>query len=607
MGRFGRAWLAFAGALPLLAGYQLYRLGVELNSQIAAPRSLAVLAVHALAIALVAAIAAALAVGFRLDQRPRWVAAASFLFFAGALGTLTLVGLSAFYLTPRLAPTPVLVVAGVLLLALLGAYLRYSPAERAFVLGALRGLGLGALAVPLLSAPYIAYAAWHDEPRLTVSPPLDQTPTLRPDAPKRIVLVSFDGLRARSTSLSTPGLGTTPHMEALAEEATVYTRMKAASDRTLVSCLTMLTGLRPSDIFQDPRHDANQSGFLREGAITGLPGRLKAAGYRTAYTSMLISPEAFSLAGEFEVGNESAGLFYPTRFNVRAFLPWREAFAWWLDGAWSRPTMHETAHDEVTETRRTFDRGRRLIREGGDRSFTWVHVAAPHFPYADVPESDLGGELHPERYPLITEKQAQVAGPEEARRYEAVYERYVRFADAEFGRFLAGLQEDGTWDDTLLLVTSDHGESFQPRRMTHSIGVALEDVMAVPLIVRDPARRKPARVDTLVSHEDLAPTVLARVLQDPPAGFKGQPLDQVSPDRLVYGWAPPLDDNHARVPRTLAVWGGGHKYLEYFPERLGKVYDLASDPLETMDLADRQPGVMRKLRQAGYEATGIAP
>jgi arylsulfatase A-like enzyme len=320
---------------------------------------------------------------------------------------------------------------------------------------------------------------------------------------------------------------------------------------------------------------------------------------------MLINPSTFGMGAEFAGGHTTASIFHPNELNTQAFLPLAETLRWSLRKALDDDATPE--HDDVRETRHTFERAHQLLKHAPDRTFLWVHVAAPHFPYYEVPASDLDGELHTERYTKITHTQAVKAGPAEAPRYERIYRDYMRFADAELGRFVRGLKADGLWDDALVIVLSDHGESFKPGLMTHAFGSVLEDVMHVPCVVHAPGQREGARVAGAASHIDIVPTVLGEVYHEKPAHLPGDSLLTSPPDaaRTRYSWSPPLRHYVAERPRWLAAYQGGFKYQLGFPAREETLYDLARDPRAEQDTAAQHPARLMRLKAQVKQDLGL--
>lgn len=595
--RFRAGWWLLAGWVPLLVGFLLYRFAVLVDSQIGTVRALGVLAVADLVALAVLAVGAALvaATGLDVEALERRLRP---LLMVGAVVNLAAVGLAIKFLSPFAAPRTWQygTLAAIAVLAI--AFFRYREENRAFVAGALRKLGLAALAVPLLASPVVVVGAFTDKPRLT--PPPGPVP-LRADAPKRIVLVTYDALRARS---ATPEA--MPALAAIAREGTAFDHCIASSDRTRLAMPAMLSGIAPQDFGPFAK---NKCMFVRRGAVTGLAGHLSAAGYESYYATQFVDPSSFGMGEEFKAGTTRTVLFRPSELNAPAFLPLAEVAGWLRRDFWTMGTTKSAeTGNELEDTRAAFDQGVKYLQGAAGPTFLWVHVAVPHAPYFDVPAADIGKPLRSSSYKKVTVRQALYADAEAARRYEQMYEGYVRYGDWALGRFVASLKAEGLWDDTLLVVTADHGESFKPGAMTHSVGDLSEDIAHVPLVIRDPARRKAARVPTTVSQLDIAPTILARTFQKTPSWLPGVSLLGPLPEnRLVYAWAPPdgFKVEDWTLTHAIAAYQDGYKYLENVEEGRGALYAIRTDPLETRNLAASQPERTTRLKHAAIEDLGL--
>ena len=585
---------ALVGAVPLVLGWWAYKLWVVVASQAGLPRTLGLFEVLGLGAIAVAALAAPLV--RRLPVSPRWAMGT---LLALTIANVLLVGLTMVWLTPRYAPRPLLGLVFVLWLAALGRFWWLEAELQRFVGRALVALGWGLVLLLYLPAPWVLAQAMADDPHLPASPLVPSGLARRADAPRTIVLVTFDALRARTTSLEDAKLDATPSLARLARTSTVFTHVHAASDNTLVSLPTVLTGVRPAAYFP---HVGNNSIYLRDGFLTGVAAFLAPAGYKSYYATMLINPLTFGLEGEFAGGTMTSGMFRRNQFNTRAYLPLEAAWAWTRDklaGRWDDEA--DIRVDELAGAREAVDQGLAYLRGTSGPAFLWVHLGVPHTPYYDVPASMAAepGDAH--RYTRVTEREVASAAVPVLRDYEHVYERYARFGDAQLGRLLDGLAALGRADDALVLVTADHGEDFGlPGHIPHGNGIATEDVSHVPLVVHAPGQRAPRRVDALVGHRDLVPTILGRVYREVPKGLHGRALlDEAIPaDRYLYTWAmTSMFIPQLRQAQTIAAYHDHYKYLERFPTREESLYDLTSDPRAEVDLARRLPDVLADMRK----------
>jgi arylsulfatase A-like enzyme len=179
------------------------------------------------------------------------------------------------------------------------------------------------------------------------------------------------------------------------------------------------------------------------------------------------------------------------------------------------------------------------------------------------------------------------------------YDRGIRFVDAQLGRLFDRLRDIGIYDDMLIIVTSDHGESLNDRDLYigHTYGLHDEE-LRVPLVVRLPRGQQRGRSNRLVGLVDLVPLVLGVTGVGPAGPSSGlDPLVAISGDHLPrevrgeashtgaqfarsarFKWIGPAfapDDDRQALPRGLR-------------DRFrfdAQAFDLQEDPDERLDLA----------------------
>jgi arylsulfatase A-like enzyme len=171
---------------------------------------------------------------------------------------------------------------------------------------------------------------------------------------------------------------------------------------------------------------------------------------------------------------------------------------------------------------------------------------------------------------------------EDIERLRAIYDSAVSYHDQQVGRLIQQLKEWGIWDQTLLIITADHGEElFEDRRCGH--GGSLRDTLVrVPLLVHDPSRFPGGTIiDEGAEGVDLLPTILAALGKPVFPAAQGQPLEPLA-QGIGRGWARPsyasmYEYAHAmRIGRwKMRVGKAGQPILD----------DLVADPDEHQDLS----------------------
>ncbi len=309
-----------------------------------------------------------------------------------------------------------------------------------------------------------------------------------------VLLVTVDTLRADHLGCYGYARDTSPALDALAREGVVFEQAFCTMPTTVPSHASIFTGTWPLV------HGAT-SNFRRLDAdadLAFLQRELADAGWRAAaFVSMEPLAKALDPFGGFEHIDRPAGHDRSSEEVVDAALAWLDA------------------HDADTPF------------------FLWLHLWDPHTPY----------RLHPDLMPrfragFVDDLQREhgfVAGHyDDASLAKMVdlYDNEVAHVDRELGRLLADLDRRGLGADTLVVVTSDHGESLDELYVAEGYafdhGEFLYDhQLRVPLIVRSPDRGDGvagagARVARPFGLTDLAPTILAACGLDVPAAMHGE-------------------------------------------------------------------------------------
>lgn len=428
-------------------------------------------------------------------------------------------------------------------MALLAPRLRSLPARIVGLLGLTGFVSLGALVPFLLIGGAVGCA--------------------RP-APPNVVLVVVDTLRQDRVSAYGYERKTTPAIDRLAAEGALFDGLSPTS-WTKPATASLLTGLHPL------RHQAFARGDVLPESATTLAQILAGRGYSTVAVS---ANSWISRAWGFERG---FGHFH---------LMKTEGYG------------HQAKAHEVTKV------ARQSFGELVEPYFLYLHFVDPHAPY-DPPAAWDGGPLPPEvevHRPLTDQTlfshSWRQRPPEVMRALVDLYDGEVHHVDRELGSLLTDLlARQGDGRDTLVIVTSDHGEELGDHGRIGHGHTLYRETTAVPLVLhapgRVPAGAKPGRASLL----DVLPTVLEL------AGFE---------DELAK--LPPLD-GHSLVPRLrqsaagdperyllhldfdsghgLAWIDGERKFLLSKGPYLKKVFDLRADPGERTDLYRELPEAER--------------
>jgi arylsulfatase A-like enzyme len=227
---------------------------------------------------------------------------------------------------------------------------------------------------------------------------------------------------------------------------------------------------------------------------------------------------------------------------------------------------------------------REALVDADDGTFVWTHLLDPHAPYAP-PERHrrAHGVADVDGVELTTRAQQDPASLSDDDRadVEALYAASVRHADERAGRILEAVD-----NDTLVVVTADHGEAlFEHGRLGHGPDL-YEELVHVPLFVRPPGGAATDVVDDLVRHVDVAPTLLDYADVTAPPSYRGQSLRPLveGEDRRPVRALLEVASTEARpgevdpATLTMAVREPTRKLV--YEDGSHRGYDLAEDPRE---------------------------
>ncbi|HSN85869.1 MAG TPA: sulfatase, partial [Thermoanaerobaculia bacterium] len=311
-------------------------------------------------------------------------------------------------------------------------------------------------------------------------PDLSKLPV--PRATRGYILISIDTLRADHLGLYGYPRPTSPFLDSLARRATVFEEAYAQFPSTLISHMSMFTGLHPRE------HGVFPPNAVLSPEVETLPEVFQRNGFRTA---------------GFTEGGYVSG-----RFGFRRGF---DEFA-------SRDRGHRNRLVE-----KTFRRGVGFLESVGpdDRFLLFLHTYAVHAPY-DAPEryrepfwpGDPPAGAIPPTGPALTRLNRTGEHPPRpvVDWLRALYDAGIRETDEVLRRFFADLSRLGLADEVTVVITSDHGEEFLDHGLFNHTQLYRE-TMRVPLLVVHPDQRSAVRHGGIVELIDLAPTFyeLARV------------------------------------------------------------------------------------------------
>ncbi|MBU1855027.1 MAG: sulfatase-like hydrolase/transferase [Nanoarchaeota archaeon] len=292
-----------------------------------------------------------------------------------------------------------------------------------------------------------------------------------------IVFIVLDTVRPDHLSAYGYERETSPNIDELAKEGTLFTNAFTVIPYTTSSHISMMTSLYPF-VYQPRMPGAQPTGvaILEDNHLT-LAEILRGNGYNTAaFISVSMMSPASGLNDGFEVYNYSQGVRRGNE-TTKVALEWLE---------------------------QNYD----------EKFFLWVHLYDPHDPYNPPEPFDELFQDYELRYDNIS-----LSDFTAMKQAIANYDEDIRFGDSHVGLLLDKIKELGIDNNTLIVFTSDHGEQFGehlvpiyqgmgPQVVFEHARTLYDQEIKVALIIKSPGIPKNKKVDGLVENIDIMPTIL---------------------------------------------------------------------------------------------------
>lgn len=362
--------------------------------------------------------------------------------------------------------------------------------------------------------------------------------------PPNIVLITLEATRADRMGFLGSRAGLTPNLDRLAREGLIFEHAYAQSPSTAPSHATLLTGTYPQF------HRVTVAGAPLEASLPYLPDLLRARGYRTA-----------AFVGSIRLDAQSG---FASGFD-RGFEAYTAGYRLPQAGEGRYSTVERRAGEVVARATAWLARGPRAP------FFLWVHLNDPRAPY-------------------------KAPAPFAARKASR-YDGEVAYTDSAVAKLLAALRARKLYDDALIVVAADHGESLGAHgEDTHGIFL-YDETLHVPVLLKLPKNQMAGkRVAARVRLVDVAPSLLEAAGLPVPPAMQGQSLLRVARSnstadqpasglsdspRLDFGWS------------ALESWRAGKYLLVRAPTP--ELYDLSADAGATRNLAPSSKAVFDTL------------
>ncbi len=358
---------------------------------------------------------------------------------------------------------------------------------------------------------------------------------------RNVLLISLDTCRADHLSCYGYELATTPNIDAVAAEGTLFENVISPIPQTLPAHSSMLTGTIP------PYHGVHENvgGYLADESNITLAEILKEAGFVTG-----AAIGAVVLDSQLGIG--------------QGFDDYYDRFENPVEGERGQ----ERLGGETTEVALKW-----LEKNKDERFFFFLHYYDPHTEY-DPPEpfaSDFGDNL---------------------------YAGEIAYTDHCIGRVLDKLKELDLYDSTLVIITADHGEMLgEHGELTHMYFI-YQGAIRVPLIFKVPGQNKAVRIKSIAGLVDIVPTVCKLLDIETPKNIQGVDLfgdskDENSSEQERHLYSESFTPTNYDGNSLLGIVNNRYKYIK---TTRAELYNLVEDPDELNNLAKEEPNRARIMK-----------
>lgn len=432
-----------------------------------------------------------------------------------------------------------------------------------------------------------------------------------------VVIVVVDALRAQDVGCFGREDDITPNIDALAEDSMVFDRAYSLSNYTDVCMSSILSGKAPREhgvTHHGTAHTQANLERIEERSPVFLPEILQENGYNTIGVDWMgrwheWGYDDYGVAAQKEdEADESFGervlegvkqaatdLPDPLLFPIAKYYFRRYGYN---EGRVNCEKLTDIAIERI---------------EGADEPFfTLLHYWDVHPPYLPPEEHESkfsydGDDVDLSRYfgsdakgPMSAEYQAYARGEHRTMAdSKNAYDGSVSWVDSQLGRLFDHLRERELLEETMVVVTADHGHNFGEHGIFSDNCGLYDTSIRIPLVVYDPRKSEGLREDGLVQHTDIVPTALDFAGIEQPSDLRGNVL----PETREYAFAETVEHRMQAIvtDRWKLIVPLDLEYLEeqYWYDAGGVVelYDLENDPEETTNVADEHPEVVDRLQE----------
>jgi len=429
-----------------------------------------------------------------------------------------------------------------------------------------------------------------------------------------VLLVVWDCVRADHVSCNGYSRQTTPFLESLAAEGVLFEQAFASAMWTVPSHASLFT------CTHECQHEARDGRALLDDRLVTLAEALAQAGYRTA-------------------GFSNNGWIGPRTGLSRGFTDFHEMFredGHNTPGAWLKRLGRKAATQlgyrgflDAERTNRAVQTWLDQRQDATEPFFIFVHYNEAHarcnppppYNHRFLSRVEARRALSVNQDPYAYLAGAAPMSAEDFALLTGLYDGAIAYLDDKVRELAELLQRRGLLDDTLLVVTADHGENLGEHGLLGHVFCVYDTLLHVPLIMRyPPAWAGGERIKTLVQSVDIFATVADLLQLDAPAvmrqlqgysllpGVSNYHPDFVVSERAQRSLAKPFRDypsfDYSGLERAQrAIRTLHYKYI-WASDGKCELYDIQADPGETHNIIQQHPDLAEEMRAKLFDWRG---
>lgn len=398
----------------------------------------------------------------------------------------------------------------------------------------------------------------------TTVPAGDRSPINMADKVRNVVIIILDAARPDHFGCYGDDRGMTPHIDDFAQDSLIFRNAICAAPYTIASVASTFSGLVPES------HGVRYYESVFPENIDTLQEAFKRSGYFT----LVMSGNPFIT---YKLGMTRG-------FDEEIYLRTKEAKAANLS------TMDLEA----------LERGVRMAADSGKPAYIFCHFLPPHWPYNPPPPFNgkyiAGGTITRDERRLMRARHGVSPSDPAVSRLHNYYMNNMLYADHITHRLLEMLKEHDLYEDSLIIVTADHGEAFADHGLLGHGNTIYDEALLLPFIARVPGIG-PGEVKAQIGLIDLFPTFVELLdLHAEGDHFEGRSVASLFAGESLLG-SPYYYSRATGDKLIFTLRGQRYKYIFFDPRE--ELYDLQADPLERTNLLEKHPVLAAMLRQRG--------